>query len=237
MTDVPGDRTITPSSIWEENPTPCILTGRSGSVGTLRLFPRMRNGQQEIHCLQSILEAFWGEKAASWIATFTNPDFVESPRNHISLHCTFHDLFRDARLAFKPLRSADPNEMRLQLHWLKPSPFPFFSSSVYDNPIQYAGLNAKNTKTWGDRLADQEELKTGHVFTIRAENPADLPDWDMLELQWDLLRVAAIAGAKLSGMNNRMHWYDWNKEDDGDDEDVEPFQLDQEQWISGDDDS
>lgn len=33
------------------------------------------------------------------------------------------------------------------------------------------------------------------MFTIVAEDPNDLPDWDMLELQWNLLRVAAIAGA------------------------------------------
>ncbi|KAM6535637.1 hypothetical protein FALCPG4_005187 [Fusarium falciforme] len=78
---VPGDRMVTIPCIDGENTTPCILEGGSRLVGTLRLFPRMENGQQEIHRLQSILEVFWGEKAASWITTFTNPDLVESPQN------------------------------------------------------------------------------------------------------------------------------------------------------------
>ncbi|KAI8683280.1 hypothetical protein NCS56_00452200 [Fusarium sp. Ph1] len=214
---VPGDRMVTIPSIDEENATPCILEGGSRLMGTLSLFPRMGNGQQEIHRLQSILEVFWGEKAASWIATFTNPDFVESPQNHISLNSTSQFLFGGARLAFKPIRSADPNERRLQLHWLKPSAFRVFNSYFYDNPLQHAGLDAENIKTWGNRFADRKgwlRFKTGHVITIRAENPADLPDWDMLELQWDLLRVAAIAGAKQSYMDDGTDWDGVNDEDD-----------------------
>ncbi|KAJ4182521.1 hypothetical protein NW755_010288 [Fusarium falciforme] len=202
---VPGDRMATIPSIDEDNATPCILTRRSRFVGTSRLFPRMGNDQQGIHRLQSILEVFWGEKAGSWITTLTNPDLVESPQNHISLGCTFQFLFFDARVAFKPLRSADPNERRLQLHWLKPSAFRIFNSYFYDNPLQHAGLDAENTKTWGDKFANRKgwlRFKTGHVFTIRAENPADLPDWDMLKLQWDLHRVAVIAGAKQSYMDD-----------------------------------
>ncbi|WAO87055.1 hypothetical protein NCS54_00435000 [Fusarium falciforme] len=148
---VPGDRIVIFHSIHEDNPTPCILMGRSRFLGTSRLFPRMGNDQQEIHHIQSILEVFWGEKAPSWIATFTNPDFVESPQNHISLNFASQSSFDDARLAFKPIRSADPNERRLQLHWLKPSAFRIFNSYFYDNPLQHAGLDAENTKTWGDR--------------------------------------------------------------------------------------
>lgn len=220
---------VTIPSIDEENATPCILTGMWRLVGISRLFPCMENGQQEIHRLQSILEVFWGEKAASWISTFTNPDFVESPQNHISLDVIPQSSFHDAHLAFKPLQSADPNERRLQLHWLKPSPFRIFNSYFYDNPLQHAGINDENAKTWGDRFADMKDFKTGYVFTIRAENPADLPDWDMLEMQWDLHRVAAIAGANQPYMDDGTDSCDWNNEYGGDDEDVEFFQLDHEQ--------
>ncbi|RSL52087.1 hypothetical protein CEP54_011112 [Fusarium duplospermum] len=221
-----GDRFIDNS--WsEENTTPCILAGNSGRfVDTLRIFPRMANGRQR---LQSILQVFWGEKAALWITTVSNPDLVESPQNQISL-MGYGFPFSQARLAFKPLRSADPNERRLQLHWLSPSAFRTFNSCFYDNPLQHAGLNAENTKTWGDRFRDrrgQGDFETGHVITIRCDNPADLPDWDMLEMQWDLLRVGAIAGAKLDTMDDGTDWLHYK--DDGDDEDVEFFQLDQEQ--------
>ncbi|CAK7275585.1 hypothetical protein SEPCBS119000_006752, partial [Sporothrix epigloea] len=37
-------------------------------------------------------------------------------------------------------------------------------------------------------------LETGQIFTIRAEDPEDLPSFELLELQWDLLRIAAMSG-------------------------------------------
>ncbi|RTE70541.1 hypothetical protein BHE90_015065 [Fusarium euwallaceae] len=148
--------------------------------------------------------------------------------NYISLGIGYAFSLCDARLAFKPLRSADPNERRLQLHWLSPSGFRFFDSYFHENPLQHAGLNAENTKTWGDKFRDrrgQSRIKTGHVITIRRDNPADLPDWDMLEMQWDLLRVGAIAGAKLDTMDDGTDWL--HHEDIVDD--IEFLQLDQEQ--------
>ncbi|RSL91657.1 hypothetical protein CDV31_015418 [Fusarium ambrosium] len=196
-----GDRIIT-DSWFQENGTPCILSGGSRRlVGTSRIFPRMDEGQQR---LQSIL------------------------KNYISLGIGYAFSFGGARLAFKPLRSADPNERRLQLHWLSPSGFRIFNSYFYENPLQHAGLNAENTKTWGDKFRDrrgQSSFKTGHVITIRRDNPADLPDWDMLEMQWDLLRVGAIAGAKTDTMDDGTDWL--HHEDIVDD--IEFLQLDQEQ--------
>ena len=38
-------------------------------------------------------------------------------------------------------------------------------------------------------------IETGQTFVIRAEKPEDLPSFELLELQWNLLRVAAICGA------------------------------------------
>ncbi|KAI8681851.1 hypothetical protein NCS55_00438400 [Fusarium keratoplasticum] len=192
-----GDRMDTIPWTDKENTATCILDGSSRRVDTLRLFPLIYNGQHEIHRLQSILEAFWGEKAASWIATFTNPDLVESPQNHISLGWTSQSLFFNARIAFKPLRSVDPNERRLQLHLLKPSAFRNFNSYFYDNPLHHAGLDAENTKTWGD----------GGIFT---------------ELQQSLALKCLLC---MTGTD----WDGVHDEDDGDDEDVEFFQLDQEQ--------
>ncbi|CAK7273948.1 hypothetical protein SEPCBS119000_005919 [Sporothrix epigloea] len=38
-------------------------------------------------------------------------------------------------------------------------------------------------------------LQIGYIVTIRAEDPEDLPSFDLLEMQWDLLRIAAMSGA------------------------------------------
>jgi hypothetical protein len=38
-------------------------------------------------------------------------------------------------------------------------------------------------------------IRTGQTFLLRADNPEDKPSWELLEMQWNLLRVAAICGA------------------------------------------
>ncbi|ROT37916.1 hypothetical protein SODALDRAFT_247675, partial [Sodiomyces alkalinus F11] len=35
-------------------------------------------------------------------------------------------------------------------------------------------------------------IQTGQTFTIRAENPGEVPSFELLELQWNLLRIAAV---------------------------------------------
>jgi hypothetical protein len=106
-----------------------------------------------------------------------------------------HFWFDNAKFALKPLRQSS-GEVVVQWHWLKK---PVLKPKVvirtgYD-PLLQAGLIDQN---WGDCLAHRKSgmpIRTGQTFTIRAENPEDLPSWDLLQLQWDLLRVAAICGA------------------------------------------
>ena len=38
-------------------------------------------------------------------------------------------------------------------------------------------------------------IQTGQTFVLQAAKPDDLPSWELLEMQWNLLRVAAICGA------------------------------------------
>ncbi|UPK91971.1 hypothetical protein LCI18_002906 [Fusarium solani-melongenae] len=215
----------------------CIVTGKSGFVDVVFLFPHV-DTKKETHSLQSILKTFWGEKAVPWITTCTNPDFIESLQNHITLDPMFRSPFIEGRLAFKPLRSADPNERRIQLHRLKRSPFRVSDFCFHGNPLE-RGRDGEKIKAWGDRFLPGEiasipittETEPGRILTIRADNPADLPDWDMLELQWDLVRVAAFARAGVDDdgdggddMDDEYDEYDRG----GDDDDVEFLRLDQE---------
>ncbi|CAK7229636.1 hypothetical protein SCUCBS95973_007290 [Sporothrix curviconia] len=38
-------------------------------------------------------------------------------------------------------------------------------------------------------------IQTGQLYTIRANAPEQLPSMELLQLQWDLLRIAAMSGA------------------------------------------
>ncbi|KAK4458993.1 hypothetical protein QBC42DRAFT_184574, partial [Cladorrhinum samala] len=52
----------------------------------------------------------------------------------------------------------------------------------------------------GKSLAHRESglpIRTGQTFTILAEDSdhKEVPSWDLLDLSWNFLRVAAICGA------------------------------------------
>lgn len=107
-----------------------------------------------------------------------------------------HFWFDNARFALKPLRQTS-NEIVVQWHWLKKSGFlPRTEiSQTQDAYLHRAGLN---DMTWGSCLAHRRSgvpIQTGQTFVIRAQKPQDLPSFELLEMQWNLLRVAAICGA------------------------------------------
>ncbi|KAL6818024.1 hypothetical protein J3E69DRAFT_358259 [Trichoderma sp. SZMC 28015] len=47
----------------------------------------------------------------------------------------------------------------------------------------------------GDYRASGLHLLTGQTFILKSKNPDHIPDFDLLELSWNLLRMAAICGA------------------------------------------
>jgi hypothetical protein len=68
-----------------------------------------------------------------------------------------------------------------------------------DMILDLAGLRTPSgPKTWGSCLAHRASgvpLRTGQTFVIRADHPKELPSFELLELRWNLARVAAICGA------------------------------------------
>jgi hypothetical protein len=114
----------------------------------------------------------------------------------ISLNHQLHFWFDKAKFALKPLRQTS-NEIVVQWHWLRePSLRPVMKMRANENLLAQAGLTAY--KNWGTRLAHRKSgftIRTGQTFTIRAEDPETLPSFELLELQWDFHRIAAISGA------------------------------------------
>ncbi|SPO02644.1 uncharacterized protein DNG_05317 [Cephalotrichum gorgonifer] len=100
-----------------------------------------------------------------------------------------------AKFALKPLRQTN-NEIVVQWHWLRKSTLtPRANIAQAQDILVDAGVAGQN---WGENLAYRPSgvpIKTGQTFVIRAEDPDTLPSFELLELQWNLLRVAAICGA------------------------------------------
>lgn len=124
---------------------------------------------------------------------------TQSAKNGISMNHQIHFWFDNARFALKPLREIPGEGIIVQWHWLKRS---ILKPLVYILPSQdsretllHAGVT---DESWGDNLAHRPSgvaIRTGQIFLLRARAHEEMPSWDLLEMQWDLLRVAAICGA------------------------------------------
>jgi hypothetical protein len=182
------------------------------------IFPFSTSKNQEFSALGSILAAFWGrEKYEMWSRLYTSPGVTESARNLISLNRQLHWLFSHAKLALKPLRM-EQGGVVVQFHWLKGGSLkpdiPLFKGretrGLHDI-LEMAGL--AHNELWGEELAYRKSglpLETGQTFLLGAKNPEQAPDFELLKLSWDLLRVAAISGAAEP----------WQPEDEDDTDDL-----------------
>ena len=145
--------------------------------------------------LSLMLRRFWGQDDFKrWSDKFHDSGVTESPKNLISLSHQIHFWWDKAKFGFKPLRKVK-NGVVLQFHWFR-QPLLKPKEIIGEDFLQQAFEG--NTKIWGERLAHRKSgypVKTGQVFTITAEREEDVPDWELLELQWNLLRVAAMSGA------------------------------------------
>ncbi|RFU77233.1 hypothetical protein TARUN_5014 [Trichoderma arundinaceum] len=176
----------------------CHFTGMPNSEAT-HIFPIA--AAKSLDYILSLLELFWGsDTAARFSALIRHQNITESGQNLLSLNRQLHWWFDNARMALKPLRKIGDNSIEVQLHRLKQGNLRP-SSLIPDNQPLYGLLPsgvAENSYCWGGISAHRNsglQLETGQTFRLRAENPRDVPDFDLLQLSWDLLRVVAICGA------------------------------------------
>lgn len=191
------------------------------------IFPFAATSNKEKRQSIDTLLAFWGhEKFDSWRALCDDRGITESPKNMVCINEQMHSWWGAARFALKPITSTD-KAVTVQFHWLRKSVYR--PRNVIGNPLhrqdeimsRLCGGNNNNVNEWGEEGAEGAgamlahrrsglPIRTGQLFTIQAESPQYLPSMELLELQWNLLRVAALSGA--SGTVD-----DFN---DGEDDDV-----------------
>ncbi|KAK3938474.1 hypothetical protein QBC46DRAFT_440494 [Diplogelasinospora grovesii] len=166
----------------------CVFSGMPDPAAA-HIFPFATSMKKNFGHLNGMLTAFWGsEKSLVWGETFQNADITQSAKNGISMSNHVHFWFDNARFALKPLRETPEGIVKAIL---KPAVWIFPDQDI----LLQAGLTDQN---WGDSLAHRRSgvtIRTGQTFLLRADNPEDKPSWELLEMQWNLLRVAAICGA------------------------------------------
>lgn len=173
----------------------CVFSGTSDPAAA-HVFPFATSAKKDFFHLNQLLQLFWGsDKCMAWRGYYEDPAITESAKNYISMNHQLHFWFDNAKLALKPLRQTQ-NEVVVQWHWLKKAILKPREVIREDQDIlAQAGLTDQG---WGANLAHRQSgvrIQTGQTFAIRAEDQGKLPSFKLLELQWDLLRVAAICGA------------------------------------------
>ncbi|KAL9477342.1 hypothetical protein ACSS6W_007183 [Trichoderma asperelloides] len=175
----------------------CVFTGTCDPAESY-IFPCNRNSR-DFHHLLSLLLTFWGESSGmrSYLMEFDDTYFPKRVENMLCLNRQLQHWWYDGRFALKPLRK-EGDKIIVQWYWLKDS---------FLRPMQPIRMiddmsSLVDPHGWGDDIEESfaqhksgRKIETGHIFAIGGGNPEHLPAFELLELQWYLVRVAAISGA------------------------------------------
>ena len=165
----------------------CVLTGWL-QPDVAHISPFSLHNSNTVH-FWALLQVMWGkEKAEVWRdAVALDADGNEKVSNLLCLTPTLHRWWKNAKFALKPI-SVSGNELRVQFFWLK---------DVKHHPNQLIDLLTKPEDVLTEQPCQQGRklFESGTFFTIKAEDPDELPSWEILEMQWNLQRLAAMSGA------------------------------------------
>ncbi|CAK7269571.1 hypothetical protein SEPCBS119000_003635 [Sporothrix epigloea] len=173
----------------------CFLTGDCDPdiVQIIPLSPEARHRATGFIGLVRLL--YDGEQFPPWIHLLLNRSVVQTQNNLLCLSKHMRDLWSKCFFALKPVAATD-QEVTVQFHWLKhntgitPDHY-----GLYDYDFAMQAVCDGDTHGWGPpqaaRLPDGNLIETGQLFTIRAE-PDQLPNTDLLQLQWYWKRMSAM---------------------------------------------
>lgn len=163
-----------------------------------------------------VLSSFWPiEQVTAWKSAVMGKKGTESPRNMLTLSPTVHRLWVACFFALKPIR-ASKRRIIVEFHWLQPR-------SKGEKPLLV------NARTRPDCLAEIDSpgqdirlidcpsgtiITSGTRLAIYTDDPQrrPLPSFALLDMQWNLQRVAALSG--------KAKWRDEDYGDSDDDADA-----------------
>lgn len=171
----------------------CVFCSSSDPEAA-HIFPRSTSKKRDFFNLNNILGQFWShEDFTKWRNMYEDAGIAESAKNGISMNRQLHFWFDSARFALEPLRPTEDGIV-VKWHWLKRGILKPLSYVRPDADIFHqAGITDLG---WGEDLAHRAsgvKIRTGQIFLLRRHE--EMPDWDLLKMQWNLRRVASICGA------------------------------------------
>ncbi|KAK2035526.1 hypothetical protein LX32DRAFT_723693 [Colletotrichum zoysiae] len=165
-------------------------------------------------CLDE-LQSLWGRERALRLADklFNSgagqTAVVDTAANMICLGATLRKWWYMGLFALEPMEKPQPLDaagsaqgaasqqrwgIRLRFHWLKRTDIPDLNAAVDFSEDPVPKMQEPEGRCMIFNATTCRPTESGQVFTVTADDPDKLPDYDILLLQWDLLRIWRLAG-------------------------------------------
>ncbi|OAL72595.1 hypothetical protein A7D00_3597 [Trichophyton violaceum] len=233
---VPGDRSGSPTSSGMGTPRTrsekaadlcrlrdsnrCVVTGADDPVEAAHIFPFSMRGLQAPDIVNdtynpwSVLRMFWGqERVDAWYNAITGPVATETVQNLMCLAPSVHKYHERAYFALEPVEEdTKSHTLTVRFHWL-PHMANLRRLKVDTRPSFPRGIGCgRRIRLW--EVVSGDEIISGTLINITGYDGIPLPDLALLQLQWMLQRIVALAGgAEVFQESN----------DDGDDDDYSDY--------------
>ncbi|WQF81603.1 Putative HNH nuclease [Colletotrichum destructivum] len=140
-------------------------------------------GSDLCHRLEQKLE--FGKTERCW-------DTTNKAANMICLSRQLQRSWARGHLALEPLESSSSSApmLRLKVHWLRRTRIPSAASTV-----SFSADPRQMFVHEDERFVAPRPIEDGHIIEIAADSEDQLPDRDLLQFRWVLLRVHALSGA------------------------------------------
>lgn len=178
----------------------CVLSKEDlHSLEVAYVIPKWLHGTNpEVDWLN--LLCFWSnERVKEWQQAISQANLLntEQVQNLITLSAHVHAYWDGCACAFRPIQvNENRTKMEIAFHWLPP----------HDDKIRREDLLPIDENPYGpghrgfDKNPGDDnfefDIPSGYIFTVTTDDPSrkPLPSFELLNLQWQLRRIAAMQG-------------------------------------------
>ncbi|KAI2619267.1 hypothetical protein GGR54DRAFT_647936 [Hypoxylon sp. NC1633] len=175
----------------------CIITGASNPE-VCHIFPFASLNNTYTPYVLNVMSVIYRDEVVKRYRELltSHGNIVDAPQNMLCMNGTLQKWWRMGRFALKPVTKLK-NGIRLEFHWLQTAgkmirdtvPIDTDPRPLLKDFSDVSGCTSiSNSRTC-------RPILTGEIFDIVSDDESLLPSYDILQLQWDLLRMVSLNGA------------------------------------------
>ena len=119
---------------------------------------------------------------------------IDSAHNLIALNPLIHFWFDHARVGLEPIQKLSKG-VRIALRFLPDTGVRFRSDQKFHLATDWTSLHGTRRPLKIPNYETCRPVLDGETVDVVSEDPAKRLSWELLELQWQLIRICALSGA------------------------------------------